>query len=293
MRRDLDPIKIIQILPFSNRSDKPPQGPNPLLELLKKAFRDARESVARVRESLQGRLARAQVALASLYSMLATRMRPQKRAELPPNKPACQAEREQGNALPTHAAEPSPNLQHHTLIAVSAWIGSIQGVIRTACRAAWPARRLRLSTMKNKLAGRVLECREKIRRTRWAQESWRAKTDQIVRPLTSAVRSLRLRHQRLLDRLNSTHSIVQSQQQEITELTLQLASMKTEIATQKKSIEELAHQVKSLQIQVAQTLPITHGTTGQSGPPAHGRRGPATTKRNGPSETGPQSKAEH
>jgi hypothetical protein len=86
---------------------------------------------------------------------------------------------------------------------------------------------------------------------------------------------------------------VQSQQQEITELTLQLASMKTEIATQKKSIEELAHQVKSLQIQVAQTLPITHGTTGQSGPPAHGRRGPATTKRNGPSETGPQSKAEH
>ena len=289
MRRDLDPIKIIQILPFSNRSDKPPEGPNPLLEFLKKAFRDAREAVVRLRKTLQDRLVRAQVASASLYSMLAARVRPQKRTELPPQEPACQADLEHVSAFPARATRPAPNLQHHTRIAVSAWIGSIHESIR----AAWPVHRARLSIMKNKLAGRVLECREKIRRTRWAQENWRAKTDQIVRPLTSAVRSLRRRHQRLLDQLNSTHSIVQSQQQEITELALQLASMKAEVATQKKNIEELTHQVKSLQIQVAQTLPITHGTTGQSGPPAHGRRGPAATKRNGPSETGPQSKAEH
>ncbi|HKN87728.1 MAG TPA: hypothetical protein VJV04_12780, partial [Nitrospiraceae bacterium] len=203
--------------------------------------------------------------------------------------PASQTNLEHASAFPPHSAEPSPNLQHHAPTAVSVWIGSVQESIR----AAWPVRRARMNVMKGKLAGGVWEWREKISRTWWAQENWRAKTDQIIRPLTSAVRSLRRRHQRLLDQLNSTHSIVQSQQQEITELAFQLASMKTEVATHKKTIEELAHQVKSLQIQVAQVLPITHGTTGQSGPPAHGRRGPAATKRNGPGETGPQSKAEH
>ena len=193
------------------------------------------------------------------------------------------------DACSTHLEEPSLDLQHHTpkpgsirFIAAREWVV-----------AAWPSRRARLDVIKGKLAARALEWRQKIRKLWGTQESWRIKTEQVVRPLTSAVRSLRRRHQHLVDQLNSTHSIVQSQQQEITELAFQLASTKAEVATHKKTIEELAHQVKSLQTKVAQTFPATHGTTGQSGPPAQGSRGTTATKRHGPSETGPQSKAEH
>ena len=289
MKRDIDPIKIIQILPFSNRPDRPPQGPSPLLELLKKAVRTTREAVARSLTAIQARLARVRSASASLYATLAARVRPQKREELPVRDPETQSNLEHLRAFPGHSAEPSPDLRHHTPTAGSTWISSIQESIG----AAWPARRARLDLMKGKLAVGVWEWRGKIRKACSIQESWRTKMEQVVGPLTSAVRSLRRRHQRLLDQLNSTHSIVQNQQQEITELAFQLESMKTEVATHKKNMEELAHQVKSLQIQVAQTLPITHGTTGQSGPPAHGRRGASATKRNGPGETGPQSKAEH
>jgi len=289
MKRDIDPIKIIQILPFSNRPERPPQGPSLLLELLKKAFRATREAVARSRTAIQARLTSAQTASASLYATLAARIRPQKREELPAREPEAQPDLEHLSAFSGHSAEPSPDLRHHAPTAVSTWISSIQESIR----AAWPVRRARLDVMKGKLAVGALEWRGKIRKACLIQESWRTKMEQVVRPLTSAVRSLRRRHQRLLDQLNATHSIVQSQQQEITEVAFQLESMKTEVATHKKTMEELAHQVKSLQIQVAQTLPITHGTTGQSGPPAHGRRGASATKRNGPGETGPQSKAEH
>ena len=289
MRRDIDPIKIIQILPFSNRPEKPPQEPSPLSELLKKAFRAAREASARLLTTIQGHLARLRPVSSELYEKLKFRTHAQKTEESSVREPVSLSDMKPLDAFPTHLEEPSLDLQHHTPKTGSIWFISAREWIV----AAWPSRRARLDVVKGKLAAGALEWRVKIRKLWGTQESWRIKTEQVVRPLTSAVRSLRRRHQHLVDQLNSTHSIVQSQQQEITELAFQLASTKTEVATHKKTIEELAHQVKSLQTKVAQTFPATHGTTGQSGPPAQGRRGTTATKRHGPSETGPQSKAEH
>ncbi len=289
MRRDIDPIKIIQILPFSDRPEKPPQEPSPLLELLKKVFRAAREASARLLTTIQSHIARMRPVSSELYENLKFRVRAQKTEESPVREPTSQPDMTPLGDFSTHSKEPSLDLQHHTPNAGSIWfISAREWVV-----AAWPSRRARLDVIKGKLAAGALEWREKIRKTWGTQKSWRVKTEQVVRPLTSAVRSLRRRHQHLVDQLNSTHSIVQSQQQEITELAFQLASIKAEVAAHKMTIEELAHQVKSLQTKVTQTLPATHGTTGQSGPPAQGRRGTTATKRNGPSETGPQSKAEH
>jgi hypothetical protein len=289
MRRDIDPIKIIQILPFSNRPEKPPQEPSPLSELLKKAFRAAREASARLLTTIQGHLARLRPVSSELYEKLKFRTHSQKTEESSVREPVSLSDMKPLDDFSTHLEEPSLNLQHHTPKTGSIWfISAREWVV-----AAWPSQRARLDVIKDKLAAGALEWRGKIRKTWGTQESWRIKTEQVVRPLTSAVRSLRRRHQHLVDQLNATHSIVQSQQQEITELAFQLASIKTEVATHKKTIEELAHQVKLLQTKVAQTFPATHGTTGQSGPPAQGRRGTTATKRHGPSETGPQSKAEH
>lgn len=287
MRRDIDPIKIIQILPFSNRPEKPPRGPNPLLELLKKAFRTAREASARLLTTIQSHRARVRPVSSALalYKKLAFRAPVQKGEESPARESVSQPATPLGDSS-IHSAEPALDLQHHTLNAVSTWFISARGSTGSS-------RPARLNAIQGKLAAGVLKWHEKIRKAWRTQKSWRIKTERVVRPLTSAVRSLRHRHQHLVDQLNATHSIVQSQQQEITELAFELASIKTEVATHKRTIEELAHQVKSLQTKVAQTFPTTHGTTGQSGPPPHGRRGTAATKRNGPSETGPQSKAEH
>lgn len=271
MRKDIDPIKRIQILPFSNRPEKPPRGPSPLFELLKKAFGTTREASGRLLMTIRGHIARVRPVSSALYETLAFRLPAQKREESPVHKSESQPTVAPASEVPTTSAEPSLDLQHHTPHAISIWFLSARESIVAACLAAWPSRRARLNVIK----------------------SWRTKTEQIVRPLTSAVRSLRRRHRYLVDQLNSTHSIVQNQQQEINELAFQLASMKTEVATHKQTIEELAYQVTSLQTKVAQIVPTTHGTTGQSGPPPHGRRGTAATKRNGPGETGPQSKAEH
>lgn len=289
MRRDIDPIKIIQILPFSNRPEKPPHGPSPLFEFLKKTFRATREACGRFLTTIRGHIARVRPVSAALYETLVFRAPAQKIEESPNRTSKSQPDVTPSGEVSTTSAEPSLNLQHHTPNTVSIWfIAARESVI-----AAWPSQRARLNVIKGKLAAGTLAWREKLRAARGTQKSWRTKTEQIVRPLISAVRSLRRRHRRLLDELNSTHSIVRSQQQEINELAFQLASLTTEVATHKQTIEELGSQVKLLQTKVAQTFPTTHGTTGQSGPPPHGRRGTTATKRNGPSETGPQSKAEH
>jgi hypothetical protein len=299
MRRDIDPIKIIQILPFSNRPEKPPDGPSPLMELLKKTLRAARDGCARLLTTIRAHLTRVRLASFSAYEKLAYRVQSQKRVKSPIRESPPQLDVTPVNTASTRSPAPVPapvsvsKPRHPIPAAVSIWLLSA----RESVRAAWPVHRarlrVRLDGLRGKLAVGALTWREKIRKTWGTQESWRTKTEQVVRPLTSAVRSLRRRHQGLVDQLKSTHAIVQCQQQEITELAFQLASIKTEMAAHTKTIDELTHQVKSLQIQVAQIFPSTHGTTGQSGPPAHGRRGTSATKRNSPGETGPQSKAEH
>lgn len=290
MRRDIDPIKIIQILPLSNRPEKPPGGPNPWFEMLKQALRAIREASARLLTTIHGHLARIRSASSSLSETLARRVKPQQTAELPPREPTSESGIEPSAVSSAHPAEPSPHLHHHAPNALPIWFVSF----RESARAAWLVRRARLrarlDVMKEKLAVGTGKCGRTIRLAWGTQESWRNKTEQVIRPLTSAVRSLRQRHQHLVDRLNSTHSIVQSQQQEITELAFHLASVKKEVAAHKKSIVELTNQLQLLQTQMAQTLPTTHGTTGQSGPSSHGRRGTAATKRNGPHEPGPQTR---
>lgn len=290
MRRDIDPIKIIQILPLSNGPEKPPGGPNPWFGMLKKALQATRDGSARLLTTIQGHIARMRSASSSLYETLVSRrVGPQTTADLPPRE-ASETGIEPSNAFSAHSAEPSPDLHHHAPNAVSIWFIST----RDSVIATWPVRRARLrarlDVMKDKLAAGTLKCGKTIRRAWGTQESWRNKTEQIIRPLTSAVRSLRRRHQHLLDQLNSTHSIVQSQQQEITEIAFHLASVKTEVAAHKKTIVELTNQLQLLQTQMAQNLPTTHGTTGQSGPSSQGKRGTAATKRNGPHESGPQTR---
>jgi hypothetical protein len=225
----------------------------------------------------------------SLYEKLASPVRPRKREEPPAGEPLSGSDVKALDTLATRSADPSPVLDHRVPNAVSVWFLSI----RASVLAAWPVRRARLHVMKDKLAAEALACGKRIRQMWGTQAGWRNKTEQLIRPLTSAVRSLRRRHQRLLDQLNSTHSIVQSQQQEITELAFQLASVQTEMAAYKKTIDELTRQLHLLQVQIAQSVPATHGTTGQSGPSSQGRRGTAATKRSGPNEPGTQSRAEH
>jgi hypothetical protein len=291
MRRDIDPIKIIQILPLSNRPEKPPGGSNPLSEILKKALRAIREAFAQLRTTIQGHIARARSGASSLSETLVSRQgEAQRRAELPPLEPTSEPGIEPSNAISAHSAEPSPSLLHHRAPkSLFTWVSSI----RKSVLVGWPWRRPRFDIMKDKLAAGALKCRQTMQLAWGTQEAWRKKTEQVIRPLTSAVRSLRRRHQHLLDQLNSTHSIVQSQQQEITELAFQLASVQTELTAHKKTIDELTRQLHLLQAKIAQSIPATHGTTGQSGPSSHGRRGTAATKRNGPNEPGAQSRTEH
>ena len=289
MRRDIDPIKIIRILPLSNRLGGAPGGPNPWLALLKKAFRATREASARMLATVQTQIVRGRSASQSVYERLVSRAQSEKREELPSPETAYQADAKASVAPSARPEEASAEHRPLAPHAVSVWFISI----RESVMAAWQARGVRLDMMKNRLAGGAVKCGKRMRRAWGTQASWRNKTEQVIRPLTSAVRSLRRRHQRLVDQLNSTHSIIQSQQQEITELAFQLASVQTEIAAQTKTIDELTRQLQLLEAQVAQSLPATHGTTGQSGPSSQGRRGTAATKRSGPNEPGTQSRTEH
>jgi hypothetical protein len=290
MRRDIDPIKIIQILPFSNRPEKPPEGPNPWSEMLKQALRAIREASARSLTTIQGYLARIRLASSSLSKARARRVERRQTAELPPREPTSESSAEPLKDFSAHPAEPSADLHHHAPNAILRWPLSFRESVRAAWLVRWARLRARLDGTKEKLAVGTSKCGQTLRLAWGTQESWRNKTEQVIRPLTSAVRSLRRRHQHLLDQLNSTHSIVQSQQQEITELAFHLASVKKEMAAHKKTIVELTNQLQSLRTQMAQALPTTHGTTGQSGPSSHGRRGTAATKRNEPHDPGPQTR---
>ena len=289
MRRDIDPIKIIRILPLSNRPGGPPGRPNSWLALVKKAFRTTREASTRMLATLQIQIARVRVASQSVYERLVSRAQPEKREESPGPKTVWQPDAEGSAAPSAHPAEDSSELEPLAPHAVSAWFISI----RESVMAAWQAWRGRLDMMKHRLTGRAVQYGKKMRLAWGTQAGWRNKTERVVRPLTSAVRSLRRRHQRLEDQLNSAHSIIQSQQREITELAFQLASVQTEIAAHTRTIDELTTQLNLLQAQIGKSLPATHGTTGQSGPPAQGRRGTAAIKRSGPNEPGAQSRAPH
>lgn len=288
MRRDIDPIKIIKILPLSNRPGGPQGQPNSWLAVLKKALRATREASVRMLTTVRGQLGRVRWASQSVYQKLISREPSPKREESPVTPTVYQpdAERSVPQGSPV---EPTHDLEPRAPSPLSARFMSV----RESVLAGWQAQRARLDMMKHTLVCRAAQCGNKIRQAWGTRSTWRNKTEQMMRPLTSAVRSLRRRHQHLLDQLNSTHSIIQNQQQEITELAFHLASIQAELAIHKKTVDELTRELHLLQAQITQSMPATHGTTGQSGPPTHGRRGTAVTKRNGPNEPGAQSTAEH
>ncbi len=287
MRRDIDPIKIIQILPLSNRPEKAPGGPNPWSEMLKKTLRATREASARMLTAVRVSIARVRPVSRSLYETLVSRAG--KTKELPGFETPCEPDAERPGLPSTRSVEGSSPFESVAPNAMTIWLVSI----RDSVRAAWPARRAQLDEMKNALTTGAIQWGKWMRQALGTQERWRLKTDQVVRPLISVVRSLRRRHPRLLDQVNATHSIVRSQQQEITELAFQLASVRRESAAHKKTLDDLTKQLHLLQTKLAQSLPTTHGTTGQSDPSSHGSRGTAATKRSGPSEADAQSTAEH
>lgn len=290
MRRDIDPIKIIKILPLSGRSGKSPQDPNPWSDLIKKAFQASKEAAKQMSTKLQDTTTRVRVASHSFHEAFVNRvrrMRPQGKKERPisdvlppPAGDASSAAMQQHGHRPQTLAPRTPN-------AAAVWLLSVRKAVETG----WPAQRSRLKVMKNNIASQTFEWGERIRQA-CGTRSWRKRTEQVVRPLASAVRSLRRRHQTLLDELKSTQSLVHHQQEEITKLSSQIIAIETDVAAHKKMLEELTSQLNSLQAKVAQTLPTTQGTTGQSGPPPQARRG-TPNKRNGQSEPEPQSRAEH
>jgi hypothetical protein len=296
MRRDIDPIKIIKILPLSNRPGGPPGGPSPWLARVKQALRTIRGAFTRLLATLQTHIARVRPASPVDYEGPVSSGQHKKNTEAHENtegslgpKTICRSDAEPSTAPTACPAEGFSQLERLGPRAVSAWFISMRESIMTA----WQARRRRFDTMRHKVSGKAVHYGKRMRQTWGTQAGWRNQTERLVRPLTSAVRSLRRRHQRLEDELSSTHSIIQSQQREITELAFQLASVQTEIAAHTNTIDELTRQLNLLEAQVEQSLPATHGTTGQSGPSPQGRRGAAATKRNGPHEPGAQSRAEH
>ncbi len=289
MRRDIDPIKIIKILPLSNRPGGPPGRPGSWLARVKQALRATREAFTRVLTTLQAQIARVRPTSPSVYERPESSGRHENTEGSPSPKTISQSNTEPSTASPARPAEGLSQLEPAAPRAVSVWFISM----RESIMAGWQARRRRFDTMRHRFAGKALHYGKRMRQTWGTQAGWRNQTERLVRPLTSAVRSLRRRHQRLEDELSSTHSIIQSQQREITELAFQLASVQTEIAAHANTIDELTRQLNLLEAQVGQSLPATHGTTGQSGPSPQGRRGTAATKRNGPNEPGAQSRAEH
>ena len=285
MRRDIDPIKIIKILPLSNRPETSPSGQNPWSAFLKKAFRVSKEAVTRLLSRLSMIAVRVRLASRSLYGTWSTRMRSQRPGQVGSEKPSGTPSEV---AVPPSSAKDAVEHRHHPNSA-SLWLMSI----RQSATEQWSARKARLALMRQRAGTRIGEWGGAVRQAFGTQDSWRQTTEQFVQPLTSAIRSLRRRHQDLLDRLHSAHCMIQQQQEEIADLASRLASVRAEVTAHKRIIEDLTVQITALQSKVSQILPSTHGTTGQSGPPTHGRRGAAVTKRNGQGETGPQSRAEH
>jgi len=287
MRRDIDPIKIIQILPLSGGQGKPPDEPPPWLVFLKKTVRGLVQMTAQRLRSVRDKLINLRTPLNRLSHDVVGREETLEEESLtrdaagPPVRPNMRLSSltsEEGGAIDLSRFYESASARIHML--------------RRKVAAGWLKQQTHFTSLRQAWSPRLSDWREMLRH-RLGKQQWRKRTERMIRPFATASR--RLRHQKRDDlmrmQLESAQAISQ-QQHSLSEQSTQLSSMKKDLAAQRKTIEELTRQLRTLQVKVAQTLPTTHGTTGQSGPAPHGKRG-VTQKRNDPSETSPQSRTEH
>jgi hypothetical protein len=284
MRRDIDPIKIIQILPLSGGQGKPPDEPPLWLVFLKKTVRDLVQMTAQRLRSVRDKLINLRTPLNRLSHDVVGREETREEESLtrdaagPPVRPNMRLSSltsEEGGAIDLSRFSESASARIHML--------------RRKVAAGWQTH---FTSLRQAWSPRLSDWREMLRH-RLGKQQWRKRTERMIRPFATASRRLRQQKRDDLMRmqLESAQAISQ-QQHSLSEQSAQLSSMKKDLAAQRKTIEELTRQLRTLQVKVAQTLPTTHGTTGQSGPAPHGKRG-VTQKRNDPSETSPQSRTEH
>ena len=184
---------------------------------------------------------------------------------------------EEGGAIDVSRFSESASARIHTL--------------RRKVAAGWLKQQTHFTSLRQAWSPRLSDWREMLRH-RLGKQQWRKRTERMYdrSPRPPAGCAERNQTQTRIQ-LESAQAISQ-QQHALSEQSAQLSSMKKDLAAQRKTIEELTCQLRTLQVKVAQTLPTTHGTTGQSGPAPQGKRG-VTQKRNDPSETSPQSRTEH
>jgi len=287
MRRDLDPIKIIKILPLSGSRGKPPGEPPLWLVFLKKAVRSFVQATAGWLRSVRDRLLHLRNPSTSILHDVIRPEGSQKEKLLSgdasdrpirANTRLSSLTSEEGGAIylsRLYESTSSKILALHRMV-IAAWLR--QQTYFTSLKQAWSPH---ISSWKETLHRRL------------GRQQWRTRTERMLRPFARASHRLRRQERDDLMRMQSESSQAISQQQHaLSEQAIQLASMKKDLTAQRKTIEELTRQLRTLQAKIAQTLPTTHGTTGQSGPAPHGKRG-VTQKRNDPSETSPQSRTEH
>ena len=284
MRRDIDPIKIIQILPLSGGQGKPPDEPPPWLVFLKKTVRDLVQMTAQRLRSVRDKLINLRTPLNRLSHDVVGREETREEESLtrdavsPPARPNMRLSSltsEEGGAIDLSRFSESASARIHML--------------RRKVAAGWQTH---FTSLRQAWSPRLSDWREMLRH-RLGKQQWRKRTERMIRPFATASRRLRRKERQDQTRIQLESAQAISQQQHaLSEQSAQLSSMKKDLAAQRKTIEELTRQLRTLQVKVAQTLPTTHGTTGQSGPAPQGKRG-VTQKRNDPSETSPQSRTEH
>lgn len=286
MRRDIDPIKIIQILPLSGSQGKPPDEPSAwvafkktirnLIQMTAGWLRSGREKLLSLRKSsspmfqdvFRGPGAREEETLTRDASDRPVR----------PNARLSSLTSEEGRAISLSRFSDNASAK-------------ILELLRTVA-AGWLRQQSYLASLKQTWSPHVSSWREMLRRALGTQQ-WRTRTERMIRPFATVSYRLRRQERHDLMRLQLESAQAVSQQQHaLSEQAAQLSSMRKDLAAQRKTIEELTRQLRTLQVKVTQTLPATHGTTGQSGPAPQGKRG-VTQKRNEPSETRPQSRTEH
>ena len=287
MRRDIDPIKIIQILPLSGGQGKPPEEPPPWLVFLKKTVRDLVQMTAQRLRSVRDKLINLRTPLKPLSHAVVGREETREEESLardaasPPVRPNMRLSSltsEEGGAIDLSRFSESASARINEL--------------RRKVAAGWLKLQTHLTPLRRAWSPRLSDWREMLRH-RLGKQQWRKRTERMIRPFATASRRLRRKERQDQTRIQLESAQAISQQQHaLSEQSAQLSSMKKDLAAQRKTIEELTRQLRTLQVKVAQTLPTTHGTTGQSGPAPQGKRG-VTQKRNDPSETSPQSRTEH
>lgn len=289
MRRDIDPIKIIKILPLSGRQDKRPDNRRSWFDRLKNAVRSSTQRAKSWLRRIGDRLVYTTQTVRPSQNFL-KHFRAQHEIGL--NQGSDDASIRANIRVPSRSAD----VRMTTYVArVSRGASSGMKSIRRKIVASWIASKAYLESMKSTCTMHMSGWRENIPPISHAGIDFGAQRRRLGRRVSSvfiAIRAMGRRHNSLRVELDAVRALAEQRHADLLDQTARLSSMQSDLATQRKVLDELTSQMKSLQAKMAQPLPITHGTTGQSGPVVPGKRG-TTGKRNDPRETRPQPRADH